>query len=62
MNSTASPNGPPYVKPGNWPDPDMLPVGWLGPHPGKDKERASHYTQDEAAHRIHPLGHLTLAR
>ncbi len=25
----------------------MLPLGWLGPHPGKDKERASNYTQDE---------------
>ena len=36
-----------FVKPGSWPDPDMLPLGWLGPHPGKDKERASNYTQDE---------------
>ena len=24
----------PYVNPGNWPDADMLPWGWLGPHPG----------------------------
>ena len=24
----------PYVNPGNWPDMDMLPWGWLGPHPG----------------------------
>ena len=24
----------PYVKPGNWPDPDMLPFGSLTPHPG----------------------------
>jgi len=37
----------PYVKPGNWPDPDMLPEGWLGPHPGKDKERQTNYTHDE---------------
>ena len=47
MNSTASPNGPPYVKPGNWPDPDMLPEGCLGPHPGKDQPRQSNYTHDE---------------
>jgi hypothetical protein len=31
----------PYVKPGNWPDPDMLPVGWLGPHPGWGDPRQS---------------------
>ena len=37
----------PYVKPGNWPDPDMLPQGWLGPHPGKDQPRPTNYTQDE---------------
>jgi len=37
----------PYVKPGNWPDPDMLPQGWLGPHPGKDQERPTSYTHDE---------------
>jgi hypothetical protein len=36
-----------YVKPGNWPDPDMLPEGYLGPHPGKDQVRQSNYTQDE---------------
>ncbi len=36
-----------YVRPGSWPDPDMLPEGWLGPNPGKDKERHSNYTQDE---------------
>ena len=23
-----------HVKPGNWPDADMLPWGYLGPHPG----------------------------
>jgi hypothetical protein len=37
----------PYAKPGNWPDPDMLPQGWLGPHPGKDQARATQYTPDE---------------
>jgi alpha-galactosidase len=37
----------PYVKPGNWPDPDMLPEGYLGPHPGKDQARQSAYTPDE---------------
>jgi hypothetical protein len=36
-----------YARPGFWPDPDMLPEGYLGPHPGKDKARQSHYTQDE---------------
>jgi hypothetical protein len=37
----------PHVKPGNWPDPDMLPEGYLGPHPGKDQPRQSAYTHDE---------------
>ena len=37
----------PYVKPGSWPDPDMLPEGYLGPHPGKDQSRQSNYTHDE---------------
>lgn len=37
----------PYVKPDSWPDPDMLPLGWLGPHPGKDQPRATNYTPDE---------------
>ena len=36
-----------YAKPGNWPDPDMLPEGYLGPHPGKDQTRPSNYTKDE---------------
>lgn len=36
-----------YVKPGTWPDPDMLPEGYLGPHPGLGKPRQSHYTRDE---------------
>ena len=37
----------PYVKPGSWPDPDMLPEGYLGPHPGKDQPRQANYTHDE---------------
>jgi hypothetical protein len=37
----------PYVKPGNWPDPDMLPEGSLMPHPGSGQPRQSRYTQDE---------------
>jgi hypothetical protein len=36
-----------YVKPGNWPDPDMLPEGSLTPHPGEGAPRQSRYTQDE---------------
>jgi hypothetical protein len=36
-----------YVKPGSWPDPDMLPLGYLGPHPGKGQARESNYTKDE---------------
>jgi hypothetical protein len=37
----------PYVKPGNWPDADMLPWGWLGPHPGWGEARQSRLTHDE---------------
>jgi alpha-galactosidase len=37
----------PYVTPGNWPDPDMLPWGWLGPHPGWGEARQSRETRDE---------------
>jgi hypothetical protein len=37
----------PYVREGNWPDPDMLPWGWLGPHPGWGQARQSRETQDE---------------
>ena len=37
----------PYVTPGNWPDADMLPEGWLGPHPGWGEPRQSRLTQDE---------------
>ncbi len=36
-----------YVKPGNWPDADMLPLGQLGPVPGDGKPRATRLTQDE---------------
>ncbi len=36
-----------YAKPGNWPDPDMLPEGSLAPHPGWGEPRQSRYTQDE---------------
>jgi hypothetical protein len=36
-----------YVKPGNWPDADMLPEGSLTPHPGLGEPRQSRLTQDE---------------
>lgn len=36
-----------HVKPGNWPDADMLPWGYLGPHPGLGKPRDSRETHDE---------------
>ncbi len=37
----------PYTGPGNWPDADMLPEGWLGPNPGWGEARQSRVTQDE---------------
>ena len=37
----------PYTGPGNWPDADMLPEGWLGPHPGWGEARQSRDTHDE---------------
>jgi hypothetical protein len=37
----------PYAGPGNWPDADMLPDGWLGPHPGWGEPRQSRLTPDE---------------
>jgi len=37
----------PYVGPGSWPDEDMLPFGWLGPHPGWGDARQSRETPDE---------------
>ena len=36
-----------YANPGNWPDMDMLPWGWLGPHPGWGDARQSRQTRDE---------------
>jgi len=36
-----------YVGPGNWPDADMLPEGWLGPSPGWGAPRQSRYSADE---------------
>lgn len=37
----------PYVRPGNWPDEDMLPFGSLTPNPGWGKPRESRETHDE---------------
>jgi hypothetical protein len=37
----------PYVKSGNWPDADMLPLGTLGPVPGWGKPRKTRLTEDE---------------
>jgi len=37
----------PYVRPGNWPDEDMLPFGSLTPHPGWGEPRESRLTHDE---------------
>jgi alpha-galactosidase len=36
-----------YVKPGNWPDADMLPLGHLGPVPGDGKDRDTRLTHEE---------------
>jgi hypothetical protein len=36
-----------YTGPGSWPDADMLPEGWLGPHPGLGEPRQSRETPDE---------------
>ena len=36
-----------YNKPGSWPDEDMLPIGYLGPHPGWQDARESRLTHDE---------------
>ena len=36
-----------YVKPGNWPDADMLPLGTLGPVPGLGSPRQTAFTHDE---------------
>lgn len=37
----------PHVRPGAWPDADMLPLGYLGPHPGADEPRQTRFTRDE---------------
>jgi hypothetical protein len=37
----------PYAKPGNWPDADMLPIGYLGPNPGDGVARDTRLTHDE---------------
>jgi hypothetical protein len=37
----------PYVAPGHWPDPDMLPEGLLAPSPGWGHARQSELTPDE---------------
>jgi hypothetical protein len=36
-----------YVKAGNWPDADMLPLGHLGPVPGDGKDRDTKLTHEE---------------
>jgi hypothetical protein len=37
----------PYAGPGHWPDADMLPIGYLGPHPGFKEARMSGLSDDE---------------
>ena len=37
----------PHVKPGNWPDADMLPLGTLGPVPGWGSPRKTRLTEEE---------------
>jgi alpha-galactosidase len=37
----------PYVKSGHWIDGDLLPSGWLAPHPGWGEARRSRLTHDE---------------
>ncbi|MGH9585950.1 MAG: glycoside hydrolase family 27 protein, partial [Acidobacteriaceae bacterium] len=37
----------PYAGPGHWPDADMLPIGYLGPHPGWGEPRETRLTRDE---------------
>lgn len=37
----------PYAKHGSWVDGDLLPDGWLGPHPGWGEPRQSRETEDE---------------
>ena len=51
----------PYVGPGSWPDEDMLPIGYLGPHPGWGEARQSRLTPRRGADRIHSLGRSPFA-
>ncbi len=37
----------PHIKPGGWPDADMLPLGHLGPNPGAGEPRDTRFTKDE---------------
>lgn len=37
----------PQVRPGSWPDADMLPLGHVGPHPGDGEVRETRFTRDE---------------
>jgi hypothetical protein len=37
----------PLTQPGRWPDADMLPFGYLGPHPGYGDARETKLTHDE---------------
>ena len=37
----------PFSRPGNWPDADMLPLGYLGPEPGFGKARSTNLTHAE---------------
>ncbi len=38
----------PLAVPGHWPDADMLPLGYLGPHPGLGRPRWSRFTPAES--------------
>jgi len=38
----------PHTGDGHWADADMLPIGYLGPHPGEGSVRESMFTHDEA--------------
>lgn len=37
----------PYIAPGQWPDADMLPIGYLGPRPGLGTARQTRFSPDE---------------
>jgi alpha-galactosidase len=37
----------PFAHPGNWPDADMLPLGYLDPEPGEGKARDIRLTHDD---------------